>query len=324
MAGRSPAVFLGTLIWLSLPASALAQFWPWSQPALPKPPMQAAPPPQNFPPPQPAPSPQAAVPPQPSPPPQQNAQPSQPPPPVQATSPIQAPPPVAQAAPQPVPLPKPAPQPKTGLASAAPEQPPAIVPSPVSAMSAAAPRGATRALDQNQRELVNRVSLYLSSIVTLVGDFVQVAPDGSKSEGQFYLQKPGRVRFEYDAPSPLAITADGRQVSVLNRNLDTQDLFPLSQTPLRFLLTEHIDLLREATVVGAYSNDLFVTVALEERQPLIGTSRLMMMFDAKDLQLKQWTVTDAQGYNTTVAVYNLDYSTRPDPAIFTINTASKN
>ncbi len=191
-------------------------------------------------------------------------------------------------------------------------------------MSAAAPRGATRALDQNQRELVNRVSLYLSSIVTLVGDFVQVAPDGSKSEGQFYLQKPGRVRFEYDAPSPLAITADGRQVSVLNRNLDTQDLFPLSQTPLRFLLTEHIDLLREATVVGVYSNDLFVTVVLEERQPLIGTSRLMMMFDAKDLQLKQWTVTDAQGYDTTVAVYNLDYASKPDPAIFTINTARKN
>jgi outer membrane lipoprotein-sorting protein len=50
----------------------------------------------------------------------------------------------------------------------------------------------------------------------------------------------------------------------------------------------------------------------------------MMMFDAKNLQLKQWTVTDAQGFDTTVAVSNLDLSTRPDPAIFTINTSKQN
>jgi outer membrane lipoprotein-sorting protein len=63
---------------------------------------------------------------------------------------------------------------------------------------------------------------------------------------------------------------------------------------------------------------------IEEKQPLLGTSRLMMMFDAKNLQLKQWTVTDAQGFDTTVAVSNLDQSKRPDPAIFTINTSKKN
>ena len=32
----------------------------------------------------------------------------------------------------------------------------------------------------------------------------------------------------------------------------------------------------------------------------------MLMVGAKDGQLKQWTVTDPQGYDTTVAVYNLD------------------
>jgi len=152
---------------------------------------------------------------------------------------------------------------------------------------------------------------------------VQVGPDGTKSTGQFYLLKPGRVKFEYNAPNPIDITADGRLVSVRNRKLDTQDLFPLSQTPLRFLLSERIDLRRETNIVGVYSDDLFSTVVIEEKQPMIGTSRLMMMFDAKSLQLKQWTVTDAQGYDTTVAVSNLDQTTKPDPAIFTINTASK-
>ena len=36
----------------------------------------------------------------------------------------------------------------------------------------------------------------------------------------------------------------------------------------------------------------------------------MIMFNAKDMQLKQWTVTDPQGYDTTVAVYNLDTTRR--------------
>ena len=183
--------------------------------------------------------------------------------------------------------------------------------------------GDTMALDDNQRSLIDRVSLYLSTISTLVGDFVQVGPDGTKSEGQFYIAKPGRVRFEYNPPNPIDIVADGRNVSVRNRNLNTQDLFPLSQTPLRFLLSDRIDLRRETNVVGVYADEIFATVVIEEKQPLIGTNRLMMMFDAKNLQLKQWTVTDAQGYDTTVAVSNLDPATKPDPALFTIDTSSK-
>jgi outer membrane lipoprotein-sorting protein len=183
--------------------------------------------------------------------------------------------------------------------------------------------GETLALDENQRSLIDRVSLYLSTINTLVGHFVQVGPDGTKSEGQFYISKPGRVRFEYNPPNPIDITADGRLVAVRNRKLDTQDLFPLSQTPLRFLLSERIDLRRETNIVGVYADDIFATIVIEEKQPLIGTSRLMMMFDAKNLQLKQWTVTDAQGFDTTVAVSNLDLTTRPDPSLFTIDTSSK-
>jgi outer membrane lipoprotein-sorting protein len=52
---------------------------------------------------------------------------------------------------------------------------------------------------------------------------------------------------------------------------------------------------------------------------MVGTSRLMMMVGAKDFQLKQWTVTDPQGYDTTVAVYNLDPSRKIDPALFKID-----
>jgi outer membrane lipoprotein-sorting protein len=173
--------------------------------------------------------------------------------------------------------------------------------------------------DGAQRALADRVSGYLSGVQQLVGNFVQVGPDRHRTEGTFYILKPGRVRFEYNPPSPIDIIADGQSVAVRDRDLNTQDLYMLSQTPLRFLLADRIDLLRDTNVVGVSADSTFVTVVIEENQALVGTLRMMMMFAAKDLQLKQWTVTDPQGLDTTVAVYNLDASKKPDPSLFKIN-----
>ena len=139
----------------------------------------------------------------------------------------------------------------------------------------------TTAFDAKQRALVERVNAYLSGVQTLVGDFVQVGPDGRRTEGQFYLQKPGRLRFEYDAPSPIELIADGTSVVVRDRKLATQDLYPLSQTPLRFLLADRIDLIKDTNVVGVIADDTFVTVMIEEKQTLGGTHRLMLMFGAR-------------------------------------------
>ena len=175
--------------------------------------------------------------------------------------------------------------------------------------------------DDKQKAQAAKISTYLSSLQTLVGNFVQVGPDGSKTKGQFFIQKPGKVRFEYDAPNPIAIVADGSMVAVRDRNLATQDLYPLSQTPLRYLLSDRIDLMKDTNVVSVTADDLFVSITIEERQLLTGTSRLMLMVGAKDGQLKQWTVTDPQGYDTTVAVYNLDSSKKVDPGMFKIDMA---
>ncbi|MET3842305.1 outer membrane lipoprotein-sorting protein [Bradyrhizobium sp. OAE829] len=173
--------------------------------------------------------------------------------------------------------------------------------------------------DANQKAQAARVSSYLSSLQTLVGNFVQVGPDGSKTKGDFVIQKPGKVRFEYDAPSQIAIVADGSSLAVRDKKLATQDIYPLSQTPLRFLLSDRIDLLKDTNVVSVTADDVFISVTIEEKQALIGTSRLMLMVGTKDGQLKQWTVTDPQGYDTTVAVYNLDTSKKVDPGLFKID-----
>jgi outer membrane lipoprotein-sorting protein len=231
-----------------------------------------------------------------------------------------------------VPLPTPAPQQKSNPAPAATpaassdtQQKPGFFPFSLpfgkdSGGSGASSQQAT-AFDAKQRALLDKVSAYLTSVQTMVGNFVQIGPDGGRTEGSFYIQKPGKVRFTYNPPSPIDIIADGSSVVVRDRKLSTQDLYPLSQTPLRYLLADHIELLKDTDVVSVTSDDTFTTVVIEQKQVMIGTSRLMMMFDAKDLGLKQWTVTDPQGFDTTVAVYNLDTAKKPDPNLFVINYA---
>jgi len=173
--------------------------------------------------------------------------------------------------------------------------------------------------EPKQRALVDKVSAYLTRVQVMSGDFAQIGPDGRRSQGQFYVQKPGKIRFDYDAPSRIDIIADGSSVVVRDRKLATQDVYPLSQTPLRFLLADRIDLLKDTTVTGISVDDTYVTVIVEEKHVVVGTSRLMMMFGAKDFQLKQWIVTDPQGYDTTVALSNLDTAKRPDPDMFKID-----
>jgi outer membrane lipoprotein-sorting protein len=229
----------------------------------------------------------------------------------------------------PVPVPKPAPKDRgpmlmsasepqrapmtTGATLAKPPEP--VIPNPRRNV----PTNIFSSFDANQKAQATRVSAYLSSLQTLVGNFVQVGPDGSRSKGDFYIQKPGKVRFEYDDPSPIDIIADGSSVAVRDRKLATQDIYPLSQTPLRYLLSDRIDLLKDTNVISVTADDVFISVIIEEKQALIGTSRLMLMVGAKDGQLKQWTVTDPQGYDTTVAVYNLDSSKKVDPGLFKID-----
>lgn len=226
---------------------------------------------------------------------------------------------------QTVPVPKPAPKgrdggsadtprgPATTGATQAPPNP--IIPDPRRNV----PSNIFQTFDATQKAQAAKASAYLSSMQTLVGNFVQVGPDGNKTKGDFYIQKPGKMRVEYDPPNPIDIIADGSSLVVRDRKLATQDVYPLSQTPLRFLLSDRIDLMKDTNVIGVTADDVFLSVTIEEKQALVGTSRLLLMFGAKDGLLKQWTVTDPQGYDTTFAVYNLDATKKLDPSMFKID-----
>jgi outer membrane lipoprotein-sorting protein len=230
-----------------------------------------------------------------------------------------------------IPLPTPAPSPKdrstpaqsgtlqSGTTQSAAPAAPSILDLPgrlLDSLKSNRPATDPSTFDAKQRALVNRVSAYLTSVQVLTGNFMQIGPDGRRSTGHMFMQKPGKVRFEYDPPSPIEVIADGSQVVVADRKAGTQDPYPLSQTPLRFLLADKIDLLQDTNVVGVTADDTYVSITIEEKQLVVGTSRLLMMFDSKNFKLKQWTITDVQGFDTTIAVSNLDTNKRPDPNLF--------
>lgn len=166
---------------------------------------------------------------------------------------------------------------------------------------------------------IEKANAYLNSATSFVADFVQIGADGRRSEGKLYVQRPGRLRFEYAQPATMEIIADGTSVAIRDRKLATQDLYFISQTPLKFLLKERIDLRRDVKILGVKEDRNGVVVSIKDSATFGGTSLINLVFDPKTFALKQWQVTDPQGYETLVSLFNVDRSQVPDPSLFRIN-----
>lgn len=164
-----------------------------------------------------------------------------------------------------------------------------------------------------------QANAYFNGISTLTGSFMQIAADGRRIGGKLTIAKPGRLRFDYDQPSPLEVVADGTSVAVRDRKLATQDTYFIAQTPLKFLLREKIDLARDLTVTEVTNDPGGVRIALEDRATLGGTSKIQLYFDAEVKTLSQWRITDPQGYLTTVQLSNLQKGKPVDSTLFFIN-----
>ncbi|QGY04090.1 outer membrane lipoprotein carrier protein LolA [Methylobacterium mesophilicum SR1.6/6] len=167
--------------------------------------------------------------------------------------------------------------------------------------------------------LLAQANAYFNGINTLTGSFMQIGADGRRIGGKLTLAKPGRLRFDYDQPSPLEVVADGTSVAVRDRKLNTQDLYFIAQTPLKFLLREKIDLARDLTVTDVSNDPGGVRISLEDRTTLGGTSKIQLVFDPEVKTLSQWRITDPQGYITTVQLSNLQKGKGVDGSAFFIN-----
>ncbi|HEY2444214.1 MAG TPA: outer membrane lipoprotein carrier protein LolA [Rhizomicrobium sp.] len=169
---------------------------------------------------------------------------------------------------------------------------------------------------------LERVSNALNAIHTLEGNFVQIGPEGQIDQGRFYIEKPGRMRFEYAAPNPTLVVSDGRWVAVQNTRLNTTDRYALWTTPLDLILGDDLDLRSSPEVVGVEHQQGALVIDAKSHSGRVN-GNISLVFSEPDLALKQWTVKDAQGLLTTVSVSNLKAGVALTPGLFVISTQAQ-
>jgi len=158
--------------------------------------------------------------------------------------------------------------------------------------------GTARSADTAQK-----VADHFASVKSMTGEFIQFGPNGEQTGGKFFIERPGKLRFNYESPSPIRVISDGKAVVIGNRKLRTWDLYPLSKTPLKLLLSDRIDL--SADTVKSVKEDPDLTTIVLGNKSIFGDSTISMMFDPKTFELRQWTIRDAQGKDTSVMVFNV-------------------
>jgi outer membrane lipoprotein-sorting protein len=161
---------------------------------------------------------------------------------------------------------------------------------------------ARAALSPEDKALVDKAAAYLEGLDEDKGRFTQTDPHGVVSEGELYLKRPGKIRFEYDPPSRLRVVSDGKRLTVEDPRLKTKNSYPLGATPLSVFLANHIRLDKGVVVDQVIRTSYgFEIVA---HQGKLGNGTLAMVFATNPMRLMEWTVVDAQGGRTRVQVSN--------------------
>jgi outer membrane lipoprotein-sorting protein len=162
-----------------------------------------------------------------------------------------------------------------------------------------------------------QIADHFSSVKTMMGEFVQFGPRGEQTGGKFFIERPGKIRFNYEKPSPIRVVSDGDSVVIMNTKLKSYDLYPLSKTPLKLLLDQRIDLSGQSIRDVRQDTDL-TTIVMGDKS-VFGDSQITMMFDPKSYELRQWTIKDAQGKDTTVMIFNVQEGVSFDDKVFRID-----
>jgi outer membrane lipoprotein-sorting protein len=163
----------------------------------------------------------------------------------------------------------------------------------------------TPLIGAEQAEAVQKINAYFNGIINLQGRFEQTDPSNKRTTGRFYVQRPGKIRFDYAPPSALRIVADGYSLAIEDSDLKTVEKYPIKSTPFRLLLADDVDLGRDARIVGVEREEGGLAISLEDRGG-DAAGRIKLSFETTpDLELKEWMITDAQGLSTRVTVNNM-------------------
>jgi outer membrane lipoprotein-sorting protein len=164
---------------------------------------------------------------------------------------------------------------------------------------------ATPLIGEQQDAAVQRINDYFNNLSSIQGNFEQVDSNNKRTTGRFYVQRPGKLRFDYAPPSTLRLVADGHFLAIEDSSLKTVEKYPIESTPFRLLLGEGVDLARDSRIVGVEGDEGSLAITLEDKGGK-ATGQIKLYFDtAPEMKLRQWVITDAQGLATTVTISDI-------------------
>jgi len=174
-------------------------------------------------------------------------------------------------------------------------------------------------LDAGEVIQVKRIEAYLNAITTMSSRFMQVTDRGNFAQGEFLMHRPGRMRIDYDDPTPVLIVSDGSWVMYKDEELDQISHLPLDQLPASMFIGADVDFFGDQLLITGFENAAGVLrVTLRRaKDPMEGS--LTLVFEDKPLKLKKWAVVDAQGVTTTVSLVGPKFGVElNDPELFKI------
>ncbi len=179
----------------------------------------------------------------------------------------------------------------------------------------AEPDSGSSVLPEDQRELLQKINAFMQKFNDLEGQFIQTNPDNVVQKGVFYVLRPGRMRFDYARPSRLRIVSDGEYLSIEDHDLKTINKYPLESTPFRMLLTENVNLQRDARILSLASTDTSASIKLADKSGQ-SAGQIQLFFSLPEVKLKEWVITDAQGLHTRIEISNLNYEKKLGKKLF--------
>lgn len=169
-------------------------------------------------------------------------------------------------------------------------------------------------------EILTAARLALKETRTAKGRFVQTNADGTVARGDFALNRPGRLRFAYDAPVPVLIVADGSTVAIEDSELETVDRVPLGATPLGIILDREVDFDGEVDVLGIRQAGESIGIEMRDSAgEMDGT--LTLIFSLSDYALLGWMAVDGNRQATLVNLEGVTTNIRIDPRLFRLDEA---
>lgn len=187
----------------------------------------------------------------------------------------------------------------------------------------ALPAEAQSNLSAEDRATLQRAQTYLQNLTSAEGTFVETSPNGQRREGRFYLQRPGKMRFEYTNPAGLLVVSDGHNVKRYDPRLEVFRQVPLGQTPLSTFLARNVRLDQGVRIerVTRMDSGAFAITARDSDRPNDG--QVILAFAGNPLRLHEWTISDAQGSRTRTQLTSLRPASNLSASLFQLRDPTR-